>query len=62
MANSPHKTHKLEHWKIISLFLMLYDLLAFSLSFFLALWLRYDCRFSAIPGHYLDVLVYALPL
>jgi len=62
VAKFPHKIHKLEHWKVISLLLMIYDFLAFILSFFLALWLRYDCRFSAIPGEYLRILVRTLPL
>ena len=38
----------LEHWHIISLLLALYDILAVSASFFLALWLQYNCAYSAI--------------
>ena len=39
---------KLEHWQIISICLMLYDAVAVNLSFFLALWLRFDCAYSKI--------------
>ena len=42
-----------EHWIGISLFLAIYDILAVSMSYFLALWLRFDCRYSIIPGEYL---------
>ena len=38
----------LEHWHIISLLLALYDILAVSASFFLALWLQYNCAYSGI--------------
>ena len=33
--------------------LMVYDFLAVILSYFLALWFRFDCLFSAIPNNYL---------
>jgi Predicted nucleoside-diphosphate sugar epimerases len=42
-----------EHWIGISLFLALYDIIVVSMSYFLALWLRFDCRFSEIPKPYL---------
>ena len=45
-----HRTTRkvLEHWHIISFLLALYDILAVSASFFVALWFRYDCAYSAI--------------
>ena len=36
------------------LFLMLYDVAAVTVAFFLALWFRFDCRFTEIPDYYLD--------
>ena len=33
--------------------MMLYDMLAVTAAFFLALWLRFDCEFSEIPAGYL---------
>ena len=45
---------KLEHWQIIAVFLMLCDFLAIHLSYFLALWVRFDCVFSEIPKVYLN--------
>ncbi len=45
---------RLEHWQIISFLLVIYDTISVNLSFFAALWLRFDCRFSAIPMGYLQ--------
>lgn len=44
---------KLEHWHKIALILALYDAVTVSLSYFLALWLRFDCAISMIYPHYL---------
>ena len=43
----------LEHWKVIAVCLMVCDFLTIHLSYFLALWLRFDCVYSQIPGNYL---------
>ena len=48
------RVKNLEHWKIIAAFAMVYDFAAIHLSYFLALWLRFDCRYSAITPVYLD--------
>lgn len=53
---------KIEHWHKISLFLVVYDLIAMVGSFFLALWLRFDCRFSEIPMEYLKAWLYFSPI
>ena len=47
------KNKKFEHWHKITAGLMLYDALAVCVSYFAALWLRFDCQFSAIPAEYL---------
>ena len=44
----------LEHWQIISGLLLIYDAFCVNISFLIALWLRFDCRFSAIPVDYLQ--------
>lgn len=43
----------IEHWHIINLGLMLYDILAVNFAFFAALFLRFDCQYSMIPSNYL---------
>ena len=40
---------KLAHWQQIAVLLMAYDVVAVNLSYFLALWFRFDCHFSEIP-------------
>ena len=50
-----------EHWHLVAMFLMLYDLGAMGGSYFLALWLRFDCRFSLIPVEYLITWFSFLP-
>lgn len=42
-----------EHWHIVAVFLMLYDLAVVIGAYFAALWLRFDCRYSEIPREYL---------
>ena len=48
----------LEHWQIIAIFLMIYDIMAIHLSYFLALFLRFDGRYSMIPEDYLTPYFY----
>lgn len=43
----------LEHWQVIAIYLVLYDLMTVNLAYFIVLWFRFDCRFSMIPGGYL---------
>ncbi len=42
-----------EHWHLIAVYLVLYDLIAVSGAYFLALWIRFDCQISVIPNIYL---------
>ena len=51
---------KLEHWQIMALCLLAFDFLSIHLSYFLALWLRFDCRYSEIPGDYLKNFQYTI--
>ena len=43
-----------EHWQAISVALMLYDFVAVCGAYFLALFLRFDCVYSAIPQHFIN--------
>ena len=53
MSKQPrNKRPLIEHWQIVAVFLALYDIAAMCLSYFLALWIRYDCLFSNIPMTY----------
>ncbi len=48
MAKRRATRKMLEHWHIVSVLLALYDVVAVSAAFFLALWLQYNCAYSAI--------------
>ena len=63
----------IEHWKIIALFLMVYDIITIVLSYYFSLWIRFDFQFELISKGYINsanntlfiysllcVLVYAL--
>lgn len=43
------KTKKLEHWKIIAAYLVIYDIIAVNASYLFGLLLRFDLHYSAIP-------------
>ena len=51
--NSANKRFVLLHWHKVVLCLVIYDILAMCGAYFFALWLRFDCNFSEIPGNYL---------
>lgn len=56
---------KLEHWEVVTLLLMLYDFLAIGLSYFAALWVRFDCRYNSIQkeflsAYYRTIVIYAV--
>ena len=46
------KNIRLEHWHLIAMLLAVYDAIVANGAYFLALWLRFDCRISMIPQHY----------
>lgn len=49
MSERPKLSKRFEHWRIIALFLGIYDAIAVNAAYFLALWFRYDCMISEIP-------------
>ena len=51
---------KMEHWKVVTLLLIVYDFLAVILSYFAALWLRFDCKFNEIELPYLQVYYHTI--
>ena len=52
---------RIEHWQIIAFYLVIYDIAAVNLSYFGALWLRFDLRFSSIPETYLGAFLRFAP-
>lgn len=53
---------KLMHWHIITAGLAIYDAFAVNIAFFLALWLRFDCRISMIEPQYLEAFIAFAPI
>ena len=51
-----------EHLIGVSLFMMIYDAIAVAMSYFLALWLRFDCRFSMVPSAYFKTWLHFVPI
>ncbi len=45
---------KIQHWHKVASILAIYDFITVILSYFLALWLRFDCQFSLIGEPYLS--------
>ena len=60
------KTHRrkrrLEHWQIIAIYLLIYDIIAINASYFLGLWVRFDLKFSSIPIEYLNTFLKFAPI
>ena len=46
--------NRMEHWQVVSIGLTVYDAIAMILAFFMALWFRFDCRYTMIPKEYLN--------
>ena len=51
----------LEHWKVIALYLLIYDIVIINFSYFIGLWLRFDLQYSKIPSEYLMAFVRFAP-
>ena len=54
MNSSGKKLFAVNNLRILDIGLVLYDIGAVNSSFFLALWFRFDCQYSMIPGVYLE--------
>lgn len=49
------------HWYLIRVFLVTYDVLAVNIPYFLALWIRFDCKYSRIPIRYMNSWMWFAP-
>ncbi len=56
------KRFQLEHWQIVAIFLMLFDALSVIVSYFVALWFRFDCNFTDIPAHLFKAYLIFTPI
>jgi len=53
---------KVEHWQVIAMFLMVYDVVVAIMSYLVVLWIRFDCSISNIPSRYMDAAKAFLPI
>lgn len=51
-----------EHWQKVVLMLAFYDAFAVNFAYLIALWLRFDCRFTAIRPGFLRAWLYFVPI
>ena len=50
-----------QHWQVISIYLAVFDAITANLAYFLGLWLRFDCMYSAIPKGLLETYLRFAP-
>ena len=64
MKEQTEKKKKLtfEKWHLIVILLMLYDAIVSNGSYFVALWLRFDCKYTAIPREMLKAVAFFSPI
>lgn len=53
---------RIEHWQVVSLYLVLFDVIAVNVSYFAGLLLRFDLHFSQIPQMYLAPFLKFAPI
>lgn len=51
-----------EQIHIATIMLILYDIITVTIAYYIALWLRFDCRFSEIPSEYLSAWLKFAPI
>ena len=51
-----------EHWKIISLYLIIYKIIAVNAAYMVALLLRFDFVYSRIPDFYIKAYIQFAPI
>ena len=62
MARKVFQKRRLEHWQIVAVLLMVYDVIAVNAAYGLALWLRFDCSYSAIDPKFLSSFICFAPI
>ena len=54
--------NKIKHWHKIAFILAIIDILIVNISYFMALWFRFDCAVSAIPETYIEWFTTCAPI
>ena len=51
---------KIKHAQMVEILLVVYDFVAVAMSYLIALWVRFDCRYNWIEGKYLDAYLHSI--
>ena len=62
MKKQKNRMNRFAHWQWVAVLLVLFDILAVNLSYFAALWLRFDCAVSAIPKDMMKACLMYMPI
>ena len=63
MSNTKmRRRRKFEHWQIIGLYLIIYDIIAVNAAYIVALLLRFDFLYSRIPERFLSAYMHFAPI
>ena len=62
ILKSLREKYNIQHWQLIAVFLIVYDLFAVSFAYFFTLFLRFNLRYATIPSEYLDRFYSFLPI
>lgn len=62
ISNKKHNKIHIQHWHIITACLIVYDIVAVAVSYFGALILRFDMRYSQIPSEYYEPYAKFIPI
>lgn len=60
LSDLGNRKFSFEHWQAVTILLMLYDAFALALSYFCALWFRFD-SYGSIPDYYLERYISFMP-
>ena len=52
--NTKERVRLVERWQVVAALLVIYDIIAIHISYFVSLWSRFDFMFTRIESHYLD--------
>ncbi|MDE7210126.1 MAG: polysaccharide biosynthesis protein, partial [Lachnospiraceae bacterium] len=61
-TNMDSKKTRFKHWEFVAFYLVLYDILAVNFAYFMALWLRFDLKYTSIPADYLAAFLKFAPV
>ena len=53
---------RFHHWEFVAFYLLVYDILAVNIAYFVALWLRFDLKYSMIPADYMAAFIKFAPI